>query len=507
MKRTSRLVLIAILAMHSMANVRLTAQFQMQWMVNFMYVNGEIVTAVPDNSGGVFIASQSFDSVCYYDLGQIVHLNGNGGTSWTSSLYYETPCMVQELQSLHVFDKHLYYSVQDTTGWLIKSDTSANEIHRIDTGYTWIAADVDPNERITTYVPQWSEVFCFDSAMNQLWSVSLPYSFTMNIHGISSDNDLDKIVAFDYQDPTQSDPFGVGLARIDSQGQFVWGTLINQQLPVDEDLYVDFAIDELNNIYVLSKDLSALGGFITKVNSAGNVVARSEFTPTPVFTPFQIELDTIHGLVYVAGRTSNSLIVLKYDDQLNPIDTSYYDRVVPDINAVAVNEWGYFFHLWMSDSSGSYNLRLEMYNHLGQMVDVYTYFDTTLFYVIRPHSICFDDLGNVFVVCEGLDPNFDDVGLIIKLNNPLNVLDTLHVNNPIVVYPNPASHSFQVAVSIDQTMVQCNLYSSEGKRINTYVMTDQANSVNIENLSNGFYFLEFVLASGERLTNKLIIQH
>lgn len=507
MRRISLLTLVFILfGVLSAWNMKLRAQFQIEWLHYEVFGTGNIVNCEPDNAGGLYVGVQTLDTMCNYDLGVITHLNTTGNPIWSNAIYYESPCITQRLYSLLEANGKLFYSVQDTSGWIIKGDSTGNEIWKIDTGYTFVAKTIDNSGRITAYVPQWSEVFCTDTNGLLLWTYSLPYTFQTDIRDIVNDNNQNRIVTFDFIDPSQSDNRGVGVIKLNSFGQLQWDTLINSGTSPDEDYFVDVVTDNFGCVYVATRDISMFQSFITKLDASGNIMTTAEFTPVPAFQPTQIELDTTHGLVYVAGRSQDSLIIVKYDLQLNPLDTMYFDRIVPDVHVIAVNEYGYLFHLWMSDSNSIFNLRLEMYDHLGQIQSVFTYFDTAVYYVLYPKGIYCDSNGGIFVACNGKDLNLDDVELVIKLSNPLDLSEPTAPPAPISVHPNPCNDFVDIDFPPYVDFLQYAIYSSDGRKASEGYCSRQQPQVETTSLLNGIYFLE--LTSDEsQYTQKLIIQH
>lgn len=499
-------ILIIVLMLACSKQVVL-AQYQSEWLFERYYINGHVFGCAVDNMGGIFLSSHAEDSVCGYGLGEIVHISSTGALVWEKALYYELPCLDQTIQAFHVRGDHLYYSVQDTSGAIMKADSAgAGEFWKVDTGFTLIATDIDAREQITAYVPQWSEVFSFDSSSVQLWSYALPYSFAHQITTVISNRDRAKIVAFEYTDPSQSDYKGVGIVQLDSNGIFMWDTFINQQTAPDEDLFVDIKVDQNNNIYVLTKDMTQGGGFLTKIDENGIIVAQNVYLPTTTFDPSQLELDTLHALVYVAGRSSSFFHVLKFDFQLNGADTMLFDRSGP-YNVLAVNEYGYLFHAWLCDTSVTQQLYVEVYNHNGLLIDVYSYWDSARFSSVYPHSILFDSVGGIFVTCDALDTSLDETAFVLKLTNPLGINDTMHGVGDMRLYPNPATSKVSIVVPANTSKQILLVYNAEGMLIAKEEFFGSTAILETQNYASGIYFVSVTAESGQHFIQKLIVQH
>lgn len=484
------------------------AQFQAEWVFAKYFFNGRVVASSCDNVGGIFMMNQPEDSVCGYGLGDLMHLRSDGSLLWEVGLYYESPCLTQTVNSFYYVGNSLYYSIQDTSGWIAKADTLSNELIRVDTGYTFMAMDIDASENVIACVPQWSQVFCLDLSLVLRWSYTLPYSFLTQITAINSSDDGCKTILFDYDDATQIEPRGIGILKLDSNGVFLWDTFINPQVwQADPDLYVDVSMDTANNLYILSRDIGQFGAYISKIDESGNIVANAQYTPSPTFYPVQMELDRVHSLLYVAGRNNQGVFVIKYDLALNVLDTMSFPLAYSVFNVIGINEYGYLFHSYFSDNIGIPELRLEMYNHLGVMVDSYVYWDSTLYSYIAPDQILFDSLGGIFLTCNARDTNSDDVGLAFKFSNPLSVLSLPHSEFGMNIFPVPASDIVNISVQSLSTKNSVQLYDVSGVVVFSSAFSGSKTTLETSCFSSGMYFIEVVNDSGERSTQKLIIQH
>ena len=499
--RTPLLVFLLFIATHA------SAQFQLGWMYERGYVSGYGLpfSSYADQQGGLFLASQTEDSVCNYAMAEIIHLSSTGNIAWEKPVFYEAPCLQQDLYYYGVAGTSMYYAFVDTASWLVKSDTSGVESWMLDTNSLVVIGDIDRYENITgfNFGPN---VVCFDSSGQHLWSYGDPYPYTHQIRRVITDGNGNRNVFLEFNDGSQAETRGVGIFQLDSNGVFQWDTIINPQTNPDVDLLEDVKLDNMNNSYVLAYDMWQFGCYLTKIDEDGNIVATNQFTPTPVFRPSQLEIDTIHGIVYIAGRTSDYLMVLKYDLQLNALDTMLFDRNLPDINVIGVNEYGYLYHSWVSDSTGDFELRVDLYNHLGQLLDVYTYWDSTRFSTINPYEIVFDSIGDVFLVCNARGFSFNDICLVFKFTNPLNILESSVSDNNLVVFPNPADGMVAVSLTNNVQGESYTVYNSTGQSVLQNTFSGNTCTIDTQVLTRGIYFIEVVTQSGIRSTQKLIIQ-
>lgn len=493
----------------------LWGQFQLQWMHTRTYDNcqfctGTIVGAMADQTGGVFFTALTVDTICNYNIGELNHINLLGNLSWTSSMFYESPCFSQGINSLSRNGDKLYLCVNDTAGHLLKLDSGSQLIWNLDTGLSLTLLNLDRMENVVAVViPQTTDVIVsYDSSSVLRWSHTPSYSFNASFKKISVCANNQRVCVFDYNDGTQSETRGVGVIKLDTNGVPVWDTFINPQtIPADPDVFVEASLDQSGNTFILSEDLFLAGGYLTKIDANGNIVASAQYTPTSGFDARTLALDTVHGLVYVGGRSTGALIVIKYDSLLNPMDTLVFVTQQNGKQALAVNEYGYLSHLWVLQNSTTKQLRLDMYTHNGQIVDSFVYWDSTEFTQIYPERVLFDSLGGIFAIFNATDTLGWDAAVIFKLENPLRVSEILTHQAELILYPNPANNLFSIAASSQAEVRELNIYSGSGKVILHQKIESGENSIVIRDLPNGFYLVEVITEFNQRSTQKLIINH
>jgi len=71
----------------------------------------------------------------------------------------------------------------------------------------------------------------------------------------------------------------------------------------------------------------------------------------------------------------------------------------------------------------------------------------------------------------------------------------------VTIYPNPANTQLTVAAGVPNGTIH--IYSTEGKLLNTYAMQGTAQTINIETLASGIYYIE-VSAQGQTARKKLV---
>ncbi|MGE4290077.1 MAG: T9SS type A sorting domain-containing protein [Salinivirgaceae bacterium] len=77
----------------------------------------------------------------------------------------------------------------------------------------------------------------------------------------------------------------------------------------------------------------------------------------------------------------------------------------------------------------------------------------------------------------------------------------------VKIYPNPVSKQFTIELpNLLFEKISFSLYSLDGKKILETNLTDQVNSVDLENIQNGMYLMQFKTDNGHISTQKLIIK-
>ena len=71
-----------------------------------------------------------------------------------------------------------------------------------------------------------------------------------------------------------------------------------------------------------------------------------------------------------------------------------------------------------------------------------------------------------------------------------------HLENSVVLFPNPAKEYIDVRIDGDVTVSAMEVYDVYGKLINTVVVTENPTRINVSNLANGMYFVRVTTEEG-----------
>jgi len=99
-----------------------------------------------------------------------------------------------------------------------------------------------------------------------------------------------------------------------------------------------------------------------------------------------------------------------------------------------------------------------------------------------------------------------EVDDILVLGNEYQGIGDIINNENIAIYPNPANGHFFIETNLNKDLT-VNVYSIVGKLVFKTVINKQLNEINIENISEGIYFVNIINEkTGDVITRKLIIQ-
>ncbi|MBI9036799.1 MAG: choice-of-anchor J domain-containing protein [Bacteroidales bacterium] len=99
-----------------------------------------------------------------------------------------------------------------------------------------------------------------------------------------------------------------------------------------------------------------------------------------------------------------------------------------------------------------------------------------------------------------------EVDDILVLGNASQGIGDIVNNENINVYPNPASEHFYIKANLTNSLT-VNIYSIVGKLVLKTNINKQLNEINIDNLSEGVYFVNIINEkTGNEVTRKLIVQ-
>jgi len=99
-----------------------------------------------------------------------------------------------------------------------------------------------------------------------------------------------------------------------------------------------------------------------------------------------------------------------------------------------------------------------------------------------------------------------EVDNILVLGSAYQGIGDIINNENIAIYPNPANEHFYIKINSNNNLT-VNVYSIVGKLVFKTIINKQLNEINIDNLSEGIYFVNIINEkTGNEITRKLIVQ-
>jgi len=99
-----------------------------------------------------------------------------------------------------------------------------------------------------------------------------------------------------------------------------------------------------------------------------------------------------------------------------------------------------------------------------------------------------------------------EVDNILVLGSAYQGIGDIVNNENIAIYPNPANEHFYIKINSNNDLT-VNVYSIVGKLVFKTIINKQLNEINIDNLSEGIYFVNIINEkTGNEITRKLIVQ-
>ena len=79
-------------------------------------------------------------------------------------------------------------------------------------------------------------------------------------------------------------------------------------------------------------------------------------------------------------------------------------------------------------------------------------------------------------------------------------------NNFMSIYPNPANTEFTISLNINQSNLELEIYDVLGNKVINKILTNQTSTINIEQLSNGLYFVRLLDANSNIIYTQRLVK-
>ena len=346
----------------------------------------------------------------------------------------------------------------------------------------------------------------YDNAGSVLWAKSSGGSNNDEAYSVTADAGGNIVVAGYFISPTIT--FGsftltnVGanyrdmfLVKYDNAGSVVWAKRAGGS---SGEFANSLTSDAGGNIYVAghfgsdtlifgTDTLTNAGNydmFLAKYDNSGNVVWAKSAGGSPVDEAHSVTTD-VGGNIYVTGYFNSSMIIFGSDTLLN--------SVLSDMFLVKYDNAGNV--IWAKSEGG---------NGLDEALAITTDASGNIYMTGRFSS-------NSLLFSSFTLMNVGDYDIFLaKLSSSIIGIESIDNKKGIIVYPNPASGTFNLSLSYFQdSPVQIDMFNILGKRIYAEKINVNQNEqfieINLGKLSAGIYIVQ-VKAGTEQFSKKLVIE-
>lgn len=100
-----------------------------------------------------------------------------------------------------------------------------------------------------------------------------------------------------------------------------------------------------------------------------------------------------------------------------------------------------------------------------------------------------------------------DLGKIIKATHPFPTgINDVENNNAVSVYPNPANDEINIAVTDQFSPYDFTLFNVDGKIVKHYFRSEPYSTFDVNILTSGIYYYQFLLSNNKKYSGKLVIE-
>ncbi len=508
----------------------------LKWLVNTRFdSSASIYATVEDQLGDIYICGKSGDQ--FYDTsGNIINLNTQ----------YPNDSFIIKLNSK---GQLLWYiqGVLTATKLFIDKDNNliaSGSIMNYDNQLLLNGVPYYTVSEIGNNASRNNAIIKFSPDGNVIWDTSF---YNNNINGgeivhIGFDNNNNLYISgffeiyIDFYSVNNSTPetltreynnYGqkLFLTKFDENGQFIWKSRSYTDLDFgDNTKAYSMVTDDNGNSYisgsnnirdtVVSGDAMQIfnntDGTTTQINAGPYFVAKID--NNGICQWIQGAKNTYYGFGYKVIKNGNEICVLgQVRNNINNVFTSTSEFTSSDNNNydLTISHDDYFISVYdengvlkrMVTNGANPGTKIQHFGNIGFFKGEDDYYYTSMNISFNSGGSNFETFGNIIPQANGKD------GLItrfIESDGILNYNNGLSVNNfetsSFSLYPNPTTTEINIKSSSSFNKVT--IYNFLGKKI---IESSQSN-INVENLSNGMYFLKIEDSKNDSVIKQFIKQ-
>lgn len=470
---------------------------------SFAHQSSHVRAGAPSETGGYYVLGDYLETSCFSNQMVLCKVSDQGNQIWVLELLPDSGCESESLFEMRKIGEDLCMTGNTTgQGWLVKIDSSGAIRWQQTNGAAFGSLSFGQPDQLFICSPPMTMAYSYDTTGAYQWNTPFPTVFAPSAFRSAVVSGITYVLCT-AQDTAQGESTAIALFGLNGSGAIVFDTLINYQTTTDPDYPVDMGTNDNGDIFLLSQDAVSEGMFINKYSTTQGSIQFSSYL-SPINTmPRSIEVDTINQFVYAHTRTADGFRIVKYDYQLNPLDTIIMDTCIVGGDVIAVSPSGYLYCAYHPYGQNRL-LYVKVYDAQGNCVDSIGHLDTAHYLI--PQFLQFDTLGNVFVSGLGSDPG-GNCQFVLSFSSTVGLSESPMDTKLVSVYPNPASASATINTLRLSGTKNVVVYNLTGQELFSDSFTSSTYSLNTQSLASGIYIVDVTDDSGLRSSQKLIINH
>jgi hypothetical protein len=215
-------------------------------------------------------------------------------------------------------------------------------------------------------------------------------------------------------------------------------------------------------------------------------------------------LDTVNDVAYIFGTSSTDTRLFSYNFNTGVrIDSITLDSVSIITARIKSGPAGGVFLFYRQQYTNM--LLLDQYDAQCNLIWRGYTSHPTCTTGCTPYDLNFDPLGNAYTVSR-CSPCSNDL-LVSKFSPSLVTVPENAPEPPLSIFPNPATTEVRIELNGQNGNHVVHISNSLGQIVTDKSFTGNNVTLDIAALPSGVYFVEVTTNSGQRITQKLIIQH
>jgi hypothetical protein len=268
-----------------------------------------------------------------------------------------------------------------------------------------------------------------------------------------------------------------------------------------------------NSIYVCgyeaNEESNLWDALLLKYNSDGEVLWSKKVPAETLSAYFNSMIVDGSGNIYLNGMIGQHTITVKYDSEGNQswlqTHTSKSGFSTVDTHeSIKQSVDGDIFVTARNTAANGGGAMIVKYNNIGEHQWT-QYYNGSTSQLDEPLSFCLDNSGNSYLIVNSRNSNYYfDMATVMFLNQSGQTSPLFGVNNNLNIYPNPAE-THCVVENPNSINAILEIYSTDGKIVYKSEVGQGLNTISVQDLPSGMYFIQ-LKSDSELYSTKFLIQ-